>query len=133
MIPEVQDDLQEDFEEEIQSTKTYYLDMDKKIITNFCDGVTAMKQAIYKILNTERFDCLIYSWDYGIETKELFGENYTYVIPELQRLITEALTQDDRIEDVTDFEFTKLKGQLLVKFNVQTNIGEVEAEKVVSI
>ena len=133
MIPETQEDFQEDFEEEIQPTKTYYLDVDKKIITNFCDGITAIKQAIYKILNTERFDSLIYSWDYGIETKELFGESLTYVIPELQRLITEALTQDDRIEDVTDFEFTKLKGQLNVTFKVQTNIGEVEAEKAVSI
>lgn len=68
-----------------------------------------MKQTIYCILNTERFEHLIYSWNYGIELKNLIGESSTYVVPELQRVITEALLQDDRIEEVNNFNFEIIK------------------------
>ena len=82
-----------------QTSRTYYLDIEKNIIYNFCDGLEAMKQTIYCILNTERFDHLIYSWNYGIELKHLIGESTTFVIPELERVIKEALLQDTRIVD----------------------------------
>ena len=88
MIPSVQDDLQEDFDIITQPTKTYKLDIEKNTIVGYCDGIEAMQQAIYKILNTERFDYLIYSWNYGIEIKNLIGEEMTLVIPELERVIT---------------------------------------------
>lgn len=64
-----------------------------------------MKQTIYCILNTERFEHLIYSWNYGIELKHLIGENTTFAIPELERVIQEALLQDDRISEVNNFDF----------------------------
>ena len=97
MIPSVQDDLQEDFDIITQPTKTYKLDIEKNIIVGYCDGIEALKQAIYKILNTERYDYLIYSWNYGVEIKNLIGEETTLVITELERIIKEALMQDDRI------------------------------------
>lgn len=133
MIPSVQDDLQEDFDIIIQPTKTYKLDMEKNIIVGYCDEVEAMKQAIYKILNTERYDYLIYSWNYGVELKNLIGEDITLAIPEIERVIKEALMQDDRIEDVTDFEFETEADTVTVQFKVTTNVGEIEIEKVVSI
>ena len=43
--------------------------------------------------------------DYGVEIKNLIGEHLTYVIPELERVIEEALLQDDRIEEVNNFNF----------------------------
>ena len=106
-----------------QTSKTYYLNIEKNTISKFCDGIDAMKQAVYCILNTERFEHLIYSWNYGIELKHLIGENTTFVIPELERVITEALLQDLRIN----------RNEIKVKFTVVTNIGEFEAEKVVSV
>lgn len=133
MIPSVQDDLQEDFDIITQPTKTYKLDIEKNIIVGYCDGIEAMQQTIYKILNTERFDYLIYSWNYGVEIKNLIGEETTLVIPELERVIKEALLQDDRIEDVTDFEFDIEKDTITVNFKVTTNVGEIEIEKVVSV
>ena len=39
---------------------------DYKII-GMCDDYEAMKQAIFKIINTERYRYLIYDWNYGIE------------------------------------------------------------------
>ena len=132
MIPNNNDNLQQDFEIERQPSKTYYLDIATNRITGYCDNLEAMKQAIYKILNTERFEYLIYSWNYGIELKNLIGERTSYVIPELERVIEEALLQDDRISEVKDFNFEKDKTNIIVTFTVVTIEGDVDVEKVVS-
>ena len=52
-----------------------------------CDDVEAIKQAIYNILNTERYQYIIFSWDYGVELKDLFGKPIDYVMPEVERRI----------------------------------------------
>lgn len=134
MTPQTNDILLNNFQMiENQPSATYYLDTEKNIIIGKCDGFEAMKQAIYCILNTERFDYLIYSWNFGIETKELIGENSSYVIPELKRVIEEALLQDNRIQEVTNFEITKEKNKIIAQFHVITTEGNIEAKKVVSI
>lgn len=133
MIPKNNNELNEDFEIKEYASKTYYLDIEKNKITGMCEDITALKQAIYMILNTERFEHLIYSWNYGVELKELIGENETYVIPELERVIKEALMQDDRITDVNNFVFKSEKNSIIVTFNVITELGEITMEKVVNI
>lgn len=128
MLPQqIGTEIESDFEIETQSNKTYKIENNK--IVGFCDGLEAIKQSIYCILNTERFDYLIYSWNYGIELKNLIGQQKDFVMSELKRLIKEALMQDDRIEDVIDFEFENKRNSLAVKFNVITNIGNIEMEK----
>ena len=93
-----------------------------------------MKQVIFKILNTERYQYIIYSWNYGIELIDLFGQSISYVCPELERRIIEALTYDERIKSVTDFTFDSPKqGVLHTTFTVHTIFGDVEAEKTVNI
>ena len=116
-----------------QTSRTYYLDVEKNIISNYCDGIEAIKQTIYCILNTERFNYLIYSWNYGIEIEHLIGESITYVIPELERVINEALIQDSRVVQVSDFKFEVNKNKVIVTFKVITTVGNIEIEKVVSI
>ena len=72
---------------------------------------------------------MIYSWDYGVELSDLIGEPVSYVLPEIKRRITEALTQDDRITDVSGFEFdTSKKGVVQVAFQVETAMGSVQSE-----
>ncbi len=132
MIPK-NDELIEDFEIEGYVSKTYFLDTEKNRVVETCDAVTALKQTIYSILNTERFEHLIYSWNYGVEFKELIGENETYVIPELERVIKEALLQDDRITDVNNFEFEKNKKSIIATFNVVSTLGDIAFNKVVNI
>ena len=107
--------------------------LDENRIINKCDKLEAMKQVIYKIIMTERYKYIIYSWNYGIELADLFGEPVYYVVPELERRITEALTQDDRIESVTDFDFDISKrGVVVVKFTANTIFGKVKAERAVN-
>lgn len=101
-------------------------------IKGYVDELEAIKQAIYKIINTERYKYIIYSWNYGIELADLFGKPLPYVYAEIQRRIEEALLADDRISKVYDFEFSNSRGDVLVKFKVDTIFGEIEAEKGVS-
>lgn len=132
MIPKNENELIADFEIETNTSKTYYLDIDKNRIIGMCDEEIAIRQAVYMILNTERFEHIIYSWNYGVEFKNLIGENKTYIIPELERVIKEALIQDDRINDVNNFEFKTDKKNIIVTFNVITDIGEFAMNKVVN-
>lgn len=133
MIPSVNDILTEDLETEIIPSKDYKMHIEKDVINGFCDELEAMRQVIYKILNTERYQYLIYSSDYGIELIDLYGEPVTYVCPELQRRITEALLQDDRIESVDNFTFDLSEPRTVyVKFLVHTIFGDVEEEKAVN-
>jgi|SRR5690606_245053 len=133
MLPAVNDDLQKDFEIEEETSYTYKLNLDESTIAGFVDGLEAMKQAIYLILNIERYEYLIYSWNYGIELADLFGQPTSFVLPELKRRITEALVQDSRILGVDNFSFETNKGKVHATFTVHTIFGDVEAEKVVTI
>lgn len=130
MIPNI-NSLSYDLTSEIQTSKTYKIE-DKKIV-GFCDDVEALKQTLNNILNTERYDYLIYTWNYGVELKNLIGKSKDLVMTELKRLIKEALIQDDRINDVEGFTFSFEKNKLNVKFKVITAEGIINSEKVVNI
>lgn len=134
MIPSTVGFLAQDFEIEEQPSLTYKMDLNGDSVRGFVDEQEAMKQAIFRILNTERYQYIIYPWYYGIETIDLYGEPVTYVCPELERRITEALLIDTRINSVTDFEFDlEVKGVVHVMFTVNTIYGEIKADKGVNI
>ena len=105
MIPSMNSILTTEIQVETQGSENYKMFFTEKFINGHVDELEAMHQVIYKILNTERYQYIIYSWDYGIETLDLFGEPISYVCPEIERRIIEALIQDDRIESVDNFEF----------------------------
>ena len=118
-----------ELEEETEPSMTYKMKFKDGRIEGFTDEKEAVRQAIYKILSTERYAYPIYSWDYGIELSDLYGEDVRYVCAELEDRIKEALTQDDRIVDVTDFKFDiKEKGIVKVKFTVESIEGNIDIE-----
>ena len=126
--------LKQDFVIEEQPTHTYRLDSVNRKMKGYTDGREAMEQAVYKILSTERYRYVMYSWNYGIELLDLYGEPVSYVCPELERRITEALTWDKRIKSVDSFEFdTSKKGEIRVNCIAHTIFGEVAVEKEVKI
>ncbi len=133
MIPSVNDILTNELETETLPSKDYKLCIEQNNINGFCDELEVMEQVIYKILNTEKYQYLIYSFDYGIELIDLYGEPVSYVCSELKRRITEALIQDDRIESVDNFTFELNEPRTIyTKFLVHTIFGNIEEEKVVS-
>lgn len=115
-------------------TKTYKMDLDGNKILGHTDEQEAMKQAIYKIIRTERYRYIIYDWNYGIELEDLFGMPVNYCVPEIERRVTEALLQDIRINEVNNFEFdTSKKGTVLTKFTAYTEFGEINITEEVGI
>ena len=133
MIPSTNNILSYDLEMETEPSVNYKMNIKQDSINGTVDELEAMKQVIYKILNTERYQYIIYSWNYGIELMDLFGMPVIYVIPELERRITEALIQDERIESVDDFEFdSSEKRTVKASFTVHTIFGDVQTEKVVN-
>ncbi len=116
-----------------QPSLTYKMRPDTLSVCGSADQLEAVKQAVFKILQTERYKYLIYSGNYGIELNDLFGEPVSYVCPELERRITEALLWDERIESVSNFNFAfPEKGVIFVTFDVCTVFGRFSAEKEVN-
>lgn len=107
----------------------YRMELDGKHLSGTCDGIDTIRQAVFCILNTERYQYPVYSWNYGVELADLYGKPVDYVTSELPRRITEALTQDDRITSVDGFSFD-IQGRVIdVFFTVHTIFGDVETEK----
>lgn len=115
-------------------SKNYKMNNDELCINGFVDGVSAMRQVVYKILNTQRYKYVMYSWGYGVELDDLIGMPVNYVCIEVKRRISEALLVDDRIVDVRDFGFdTSVSGVVGVEFVVDTVFGEINAVKEVKL
>jgi len=124
------DELESDFEVETEPSYTYAMKIpdDETSESSFVgkvDDVEAKEQAIMKILNTERYEHEIYSWDYGIEIKDLFGMDILFVMSEIKTRIEDAILQDDRFESVDDFQVEQVgKKAIHCTFTVTTADGE---------
>lgn len=112
---------------------TWKINEERTEVRGETDELDAMRQAISKILRTERYRYVIYDQNYGVELEELYGQNMSYVIPELKRRIEDALLADDRVTAVTDFSFSEEGGGVTATFTVHTIFGEVTAERTVDI
>ena len=109
------------------------MDVDHNIINGKVDELDAVKQAVFKILNTQRYQYPVYSWDYGIELEDLFGEPAAYVCGALERRITEALTADDRIASVDSFKFDISEKRVVrASFTVHSVFGSFDDSKAVN-
>lgn len=106
------------------TSNSYKLDDKKEHIKGNIDNIEAIKQAVYKILRTERYNYEIYDWNYGIELNDLIGKSKNFVKSEIIWRITDALIVDDRISEVFDFTFKDIdKTSILVSFKIRTDFG----------
>jgi len=131
MIPEERIDVELEVVEDVETTKTYRLtDIN---IQGFTDELKALQQAIYKVLNTEKYEYPIYSFAYGIELGSLIGKDPIYVQIELQRRIQECLLQDERITGIDNFQCTVTGDSLLCAFDVTSIYGNTTIVKEVNV
>ena len=122
------DYLTPDFDESTLPSKTWNIDFENNMVTTNIDDLEAIRQSAILILSTERYEYPIFSFDYGTELLDLFGENQQYVMSEVKRRISEALLQDDRIASVDNFEYTRNGRKLEVTFTVITAVGQFNEE-----
>lgn len=117
-----------DEEIEVMPTKTYLVSGGR--IQGFVYEMDAMRQAVEKILLTQRFEDIIYFGDYGVETDRLIGQSIDFVTSDLQRTVSDALLTDDRIQEIQDFRIVDIRDDTLwCAFSVQTIHGLIEVER----
>lgn len=138
MIPETELELDEfdaDFEEDEEPNLTYQLDFENKTIVGTIDDEEALAQAMNKILLTETETHLIYSYGYGREFEDLYGESTAKVVNELPERIEEAILKDERFEsvDVTEVTVTD-KHSIHVAVSATATTGEeIELEEDIDV
>lgn len=119
--------------DEHRPTRTYKVLAEEDRIDGYTDGRDAIAQTAYIILATERYKHVIYSWDYGVELQDLIGMPIPYVKAVLPERIRDALITDDRILDVSGFEFEEKRHALLVSCILTTVVGEIGIETEVKV
>jgi phage baseplate assembly protein W len=121
-------------EEQIQPSRTYHLDLDRKRVASMIDGHDAIIQAVRKILYTERYAYVIYSSQYGVELDRLIGQEYDFIVSDIKRTLTEALLMDNRIIGLENFEMEKTGLDTMeVNFLVNSTEGEINFSTEVKI
>lgn len=96
------------------------------------DDLEALKQTIYIILNVEADQFIIYPYNYGVQLLDLIGKPSYYVVAVVPERIKQALKDDERVTDVTDFEFDINKDKIAVNFIVHSIYGDIKEEMVVT-
>lgn len=131
MIPQSNIDVELSLDESIETSRTYKMIGDR--IQGYTDGLDALKQAIYKVLNTERYEYPIYSFNYGVELETLLGKDPVYVQIELKRRIRECLLRDDRITEADNFRFEMAGDTIKCTFDVHSIFGNLMVSREVTI
>jgi len=121
------------FAMDTQPGLTHKLDIDRNRVRGMTDEQDAVLQAVYLILNTERYAYPIYSRNYGVELADLIGKPRDYCMSEVKRRVTDALMQDDRITGIDNWELEANYKRVLARFVVHTIYGDVTAAKEVEI
>ncbi|MEK3735521.1 DUF2634 domain-containing protein [Paenibacillus sp. FSL M8-0334] len=122
MIPQSDVEMtDEELEPVTLPSRTYRFDRaNGRISSQTVDGIEAVKQAVFKILSTQRFEHLIYSSNYGNEMDPGAVRGRAVFESEVERWVKEALTQDDRISSVSGFSFEYGMDTAKVRFTVDT-------------
>ncbi|WP_240415662.1 DUF2634 domain-containing protein [Paenibacillus periandrae] len=115
-----------------QPSRTYRLDVATGRIMGMIDGLESIQQTVYQILQTERFEHLIYSTNYGFENSNRTDNDSLFFESRITRLIREALMQDDRIRDVQDWQVLIKGDEAVVTFTVVSKQGNFRVSKEVN-
>lgn len=131
MLPK--NNIIEEFDEKWKNTKTYKIDFEKNKIIGMVDGKEAIAQAIYKALNTIRYDFEIYNWNYGCEIVNIIGQSSKDMEALAEKYIEEAVMVDKRVMGIKNFKAERKKNILEIYFVAETTHGDVEIESEVNI
>lgn len=108
----------------VQPSLTYKVEWVENTIEGMIDDYDAVYQAVQKILNTERSSYPVYTSNYGVELERLIGKDLSFVRTDLPRVLTEALTADERITGIQNLKILSNEGDTLeVEFDVITIFG----------
>jgi hypothetical protein len=131
LIPEYTTIYSDELQIETMPSNTYKINFQTRRTGKMIDSLEAVDQAINIILDTNRYEELIYPDWFGNELYTLVGKERFYVESEAARMIKEALMVDDRIIAINNFVILdgEERDELIIRFTVITIFGEIEKEK----
>lgn len=127
-------EVEEDSSTRVYPSYTYKIDWENGSVLGMTDGIEAIRQAIYKMLFTDRYSEIIYDKNYGNDLYTLRGQEIDYAELLTPTYIKDSLMQDDRIKSVEDIEVTRIDSDTLqVTLTVKTIYGDLVETKEVGI
>lgn len=109
-----------------QPSLTWYINKETNRIQGQTDGLQAVQQAVEIILNVDRFRWQIYSPNSGMQWEGLLGQNPGYVASEVQRRIKDALSVDERVLGISNFQYTMNGNTMTCSLTVNTVYGQTQ-------
>jgi hypothetical protein len=95
-------------------------------------NLDAVAQDIRFALETDRYKWPIMGSNFGASFDDLIGTDYNYIRSEVVRRIRDALSIDDRILQVDEFQFTPLDDSgILISCTVSTTFGNVSLSRTI--
>lgn len=113
---------------EQQSFANRSYNISQTAIQGFVTDLEALSQSIHKRLSVQQFEYPVYSFRYGVDWKDLLGQDPEYVRPEMKRMIQETLLEDDRIIEVENFSFEFSGNACRCTFDVVSAFGNIREE-----
>lgn len=122
MIPEIITTIQKD--DKNFPTKTWCIDFKSGKMKGYVEGLEAVKQAAFVMLQTRRYKHLIHSFQMGSEQYTLIGKDRDYAYSESKRMIADALSIHPDITEVNNFRLIND----VIHFDMYTVYGVAEME-----
>lgn len=125
-------DLEDEEEVEIEEQKEpkdWEIDFKTgKLTGRVVTGFDAIKQWVRIALSIDRYTFTQYTWDYGNDLSSLIGKNYDegYATSEAKRMIEDALSVNEDILGIEDFECSFENDKLTATFTLNTAYGRGE-------
>ena len=123
---------EEEFEvEEQKEQKDWEIDFNTGRLTGrTVTGFEAIKQWVRLVLSVDRYTFNQYSWDYGNDLSTLIGKHYdeAYIKNEAKRMIEDALSVNEYITGIDNFECKLQNDKLVASFILNTTYGRGEID-----
>lgn len=113
-----------------QTDRTYRI-RQNGTVRGFCTGMDAVKQSIWKILNTWQGEHLIYgNSGYGVDWEALRIALDGGRESEAEKLLTTALTWDERVQQVEELSFVRQQDGVSISMRVTCVCGSFWVQEV---
>lgn len=122
MLPQGETGIKTDVRQ--QPSRTYAIVGNRNV--GMVDGLEAVKQAVFKMLQTNRFEHLIYSSNYGNELTAVLGSDPSAARARVTKQIKGALLSDDRIRSIEGLQVAINGGAVSVSFTVVSQYGSFQ-------
>lgn len=109
------------------SSRDWVVDFSTGAISEPQTNLNSIAQAIRFALETERYKYPIMGNNYGINFIDLVGADFDFIQSEVKARVKDALSIDDRIISVDNFEFERNENNVIINFVVKTIAGDINA------